>query len=129
MLLQIPIISVTQYAYNAYIGCDGKNLLWKPAKNTVGKVVTDGYEVYRDGHIVLARGHMHDGGTGMNMYINGNLYCASKALYGGPGGTITVNGKSWSTIATMTECNEPVAVKKGDKIKLEATYDTKEHPL
>ena len=104
-------------------------MVWKPERNTAGKVVTDGFVVYRDGHVVLARGHMHDGGTGMNMYINDKLYCASKAIYGGPGGTVTINGKAWSTIATMTECNDPVPVKKGDIIKLEATYDTKEHPL
>jgi len=72
---------------------------------------------------------MHDGGTAVNMYINGKLYCASKATYGGPKGTVTIDGKEWATIATMSECNTPIAVKKGDKIKLEAEYDTKAHPL
>jgi hypothetical protein len=72
---------------------------------------------------------MHDGGTGVNMYVNGKLYCESKAIYGGKGGTLNVDGKTWSTIATMTECNKPIPVKKGDKLKIEATYDTKEHPL
>jgi hypothetical protein len=109
-------------------GCE--NLApWKPEANTRGAVNTDGFEVYRDGHIIVARGHMHDGGTGMNLYVNNKLYCSSKAIYGGPGGTITINGKDWSTIATMTECNEPIPVRKGDKLKIEATYDTKEHPL
>jgi hypothetical protein len=111
------------------VGCDGNNLIWKPAKNSTGKITTDGYEIYRDGHIILARGHMHDGGTGVNMYVNDKLYCASKAIYGGQKGTINVNGKTWETIATMTECNEPIKVKKGDKVKLEATFDTKLHPL
>lgn len=72
---------------------------------------------------------MHDSGTAVNLYVNGNLTCASKATYGGAGGTINVNGKTWSTIAKMGECNEPIAVKKGDKLKLEATYNTIEHPL
>jgi hypothetical protein len=72
---------------------------------------------------------MHDGGTGVNMYVNGKVYCKSKAIYGGPGGTIILEGKTWATIATMTECNDPIPVKKGDKLKIEATYDTKEHPL
>jgi hypothetical protein len=64
---------------------------------------------------------MHDGGTGVNMYVNNKLYCRSKALYGGPGGTVKVDGKEWATIATMTECNDPIPVKKGDKLKIEAT--------
>lgn len=70
-----------------------------------------------------------DGGTGINMYLNGKLYCTSKAIYGGPSGTLNANGQTWISIATMTECNDPIAVKKGDRIKIEATYDTKEHPL
>lgn len=72
---------------------------------------------------------MHDSGTGVNLYVNGKLVCASKATYGGPGGTININGKTWETIAKMSECNEPIPVKKGDKLKLEATFDTREHPL
>jgi hypothetical protein len=72
---------------------------------------------------------MHDSGTAVNLYVNGELACASKAIYGGPGGTVNINGKTWATIAKMGECNEPIPVKKGDKLKLEATYDTKEHPL
>lgn len=63
------------------------------------------------------------------MYINEKLYCASNALYGGPGGTLTVDGQTWATIATMEECNNPIPVKKGDKVNIEATYDLKKHPL
>ena len=38
------------------VGCNG-NLLtsWKPEKNSAGNVATDGFEVYRDGNIILAR--------------------------------------------------------------------------
>lgn len=41
------------------VGCDGNLGPWKPADNTRGAVATDGFQVYRNGHIVLARGHMH----------------------------------------------------------------------
>jgi hypothetical protein len=37
-------------------GCDGNYGPWKPEKNSTGMVATDGYEIYRDGHIIVARG-------------------------------------------------------------------------
>lgn len=37
-------------------GCDGNYAPWKPARNSTGKVETDGFEIYRDGHIIVARG-------------------------------------------------------------------------
>jgi hypothetical protein len=72
---------------------------------------------------------MHDGGTAVSLSINGKEYCNSKALYGGKGGTLTIDGKSWETIRQMEECNVPFPVKKGDVLKVEASYDTKAHPL
>ena len=63
------------------------------------------------------------------LYVNNELKCTSKAVYGGKGGKLTVDGKTWETISKMTECNDPVPVKVGDVIKVEGTYDTKAHPL
>jgi hypothetical protein len=40
-----------------------------------------------------------------------------------------VDDKDWKTISKMSECTEPVQVKVGDKIKLEAIYDNVAHPL
>lgn len=37
-------------------GCDGNFGPWKPEKNSTGMVATDGYEIYRDGNIIVARG-------------------------------------------------------------------------
>ena len=63
------------------------------------------------------------------LYVNNVLKCTSTAVYGGEGGRLTIDGKTWETISKMTECNDPIAVKVGDVIKVEGTYDTKEHPL
>jgi hypothetical protein len=72
---------------------------------------------------------LHDGGTAVKLSVNGKLFCTSEAIYGGEGGKLNVNGKAWETISRMTECFQPIPVKKGDKIKIEASYDTKAHPL
>jgi hypothetical protein len=79
--------------------------------------------------INLLGGHLHDGGTSVSLYVNNQLKCTSNAIYGGQGGKLTIEGKSWETISKMTECSEPVAVKTGDTIKVEGTYDTRAHPL
>ena len=74
-------------------------------------------------------GHLHDGGTSVSLSVNGKHYCTSKAIYGGEGGSLNLNGKKWETISKMTECNDPIPVNAGDMIKIEGTYDTKNHPL
>ena len=71
---------------------------------------------------------MHDGGTSVKMVVSGREVCLSKAIYGGTS-TLIVDGKEWQTITKMTECTGPVKIKKGEKIQVTATYDTKNHPL
>jgi hypothetical protein len=72
---------------------------------------------------------MHDGGTSVSLTHNGKLYCKSNAIYGGDGGQLSIDGTTWETISKMTECNDPLMIKVGDTIKVEATYDTVKHPL
>lgn len=52
-------IRLTGMLLNNHLGCDGNLAPWKPEKNTSGAVSQEGMQVLRDGHIVLARGHMH----------------------------------------------------------------------
>ncbi|KAF2430903.1 hypothetical protein EJ08DRAFT_202464 [Tothia fuscella] len=140
-----------------------------PANTTSGK-----FYLMEDGHIMGARGHMHDGASAMHMYINDNYVCASEAQYGygreaqpmagAKGGDMAgmshghsrrlipdpptpkaakaatpkvvaaksdppSDAKGILTIASMTDCEGPWKVKKGDSVKLVGEYDLKKHPL
>jgi hypothetical protein len=63
------------------------------------------------------------------MYLNDKETCVSKAEYGGTEGTMKAGEKEWTTISKMSDCLEPIAVKKGDYLRIEASYDTVKHPL
>jgi len=85
--------------------------------------------VVRDGTFLSMRGHMHDGGELLKLIINDKVVCASKASYGGAESTLVgADGKKWETINAMSECNDPVKVKQGDVVQLEAAFDTIAHP-
>jgi hypothetical protein len=72
---------------------------------------------------------MHDGGVGVTAFVNGKPICTSSATYGLAGGSTLVDGKEWKTISKMSECVDPIQLKKGDKIRMEAAYDNVAHPL
>jgi len=106
-----------------------------------------------DGRVLGGRGHLHDGGVKVVMYINEKFTCASDAIYGvkdqsdsgmsGMGGSEMAGGHSHGggggggekssvgikTISSMTSCRGPFPVKKGDTLKLVAEYDLSKHPL
>jgi hypothetical protein len=66
----------------------------------------------------------------MVLKVNGKVICESKAVYNAAniadGGAKTVGGMS-GMISDMTMCVEPVDVKKGDVVSMEADYDTDLH--
>jgi hypothetical protein len=122
-----------------------------PTNTTSGK-----FTFMEDGKILGARGHLHDGGVKVVMYLNDKFACASDAVYGvkgeGEGGMMghahgDEGGKgakgakaaapksgggatsSIKTISSMTACQGPFTVKKGDSMKLVAVYDLSKHPL
>ena len=73
---------------------------------------------------------MDDGGDSVALYVNGKKACESTAKYGGPGSVRTTkDGRKWETISSMDSCYEPISVRKGDKIEIEASYDLEKHPL
>ena len=85
---------------------------------------------------VLLTCHIHDGGTHVNLKLNGNVICDSQAIYGGEESRTTLEGEGeedgaqeWQTIRSMTECNEPVPVKKGGVLSTTVWYDLAKHPL
>jgi len=107
--------------------CMGKNIRTSttgPTNSTSGK-----FTVLEDGKILAARGHLHDGGVKMDLLINGRFACESKATYGGAGSTTTVNGEEWKTISSMSFCDGPISVKKGDGLSMIVEYNLKKHPL
>jgi len=104
------------------------------------------FHFLESGKILGARGHLHDGGVAMDMFINNKYVCSSEAIYGtrGEAGSSMAGGHghggaakgqkqetdaSIKTIASMTACKGPIAVKKGDTMKLNAQYDLSKHPL
>jgi hypothetical protein len=75
------------------------------------------------------RGHLHDGGTNLVVRINGKEMCDSQAIYGGSAATAKMeDGRVWETINHMTRCINPILVKKGDNMTIEANYDFAKHP-
>lgn len=65
----------------------------------------------------------------MEISINGKQVCVSKAVYGGPGHEgVGADGKPWATVAETTECPNEIKVSKGDKLLIQARYDTEAHP-
>jgi hypothetical protein len=70
---------------------------------------------------------MHDGGESITVYLNEKPVCVTKAIYGTK--MKTGSGKDWTTISEVTDCLEPIPVKKGDNLVLETKFDELAHPL
>jgi len=110
-----------------------------PTNTTSGK-----FYFMEDGKVLGARGHLHDGGVKVSMFLNDKFTCASNAIYGEKGaeeggmggsghshggGSSAAGAASIKTISSMTGCAGPFPVKKGDTLKLVAEYDLSKHPL
>lgn len=126
------MVSISQWLLSVFnrTGCLGRDLAGFQIPSN-RRIVKTGEEVVaeRSGTIVNARGHMHDGGVQLSMIRNGKPVCVSEAIYGGAESTfIGKDGTKWETISSMTECTQAIRIEKGDKIKLEAVYDTVKHP-
>ncbi|KAF2664332.1 hypothetical protein BT63DRAFT_465202 [Microthyrium microscopicum] len=86
-----------------------------------GKMFTktgDALTILRDGWFVHSRGTLSPGGVDIVMKINDKLICRSNAIYGGP---------TNSSVTGMSACPEELAVKKGDKLSVAATFDLEKH--
>jgi len=124
-----------------------------PTNTTSGK-----FYFMEDGNVLGARGHLHDGGVKVSLFLNDKFTCASNAVYGdratdspammsaggaggsghshggssgaaAPAGKSAGGGGAIKTISLMTPCKGPFPVKKGDTMKLIAEYDLVKHPL
>jgi hypothetical protein len=95
-----------------------------PATTTSGK-----FSFLEDGVLVGARGHLHDGGVAMQLFINDKKVCSSNAGYGGEGASTSIGGQQWEVLSSMDYCDGPFKVKKGDQLSMASVYDLKKHPL
>ncbi|KAF2401734.1 hypothetical protein EJ06DRAFT_357379 [Trichodelitschia bisporula] len=92
-------------------------------------ITSDPFPLPEEGLILNALGHIHDGGTRVESFLNGKPVCDSKAIYGNPATAVHDHlGDNQETVVSMTECSDIIPVKKGDAIKLVAHYDLNKHP-
>ncbi|KAF2670695.1 hypothetical protein BT63DRAFT_438319 [Microthyrium microscopicum] len=109
-------ISVTQ--------CDGTSIGLKPAAGQMKfGAVSKEMTIQMDGVLFGSRGHLHDGGDYLKVIVNGKEICTSQPEYFGKAGDA-----KWDTIKEMTTCKDPIPVKKGDKLVIDAGYDLNKHP-
>lgn len=93
-----------------------------------GQLDGTGHVITNDGTLITARGHMHDGGSGMEVLVNGKSTCVSDAEYA-TAYAVAGTKANWKTISKMGDCTKAVYVKKGDNVTIIAKYDTEAHPL
>lgn len=89
------------------------------------------------GEWLIAAGHVHDGGTKVEMFVNGALSCSSKQIYANRRGTFVepqddsiTKGMAMpagSHISDVGICKDWASFKKGDKVKVIAYYNDTEH--
>ncbi|KAF2395823.1 hypothetical protein EJ06DRAFT_560306 [Trichodelitschia bisporula] len=89
-----------------------------------------------EGTILATGGHMHDGGVGIDIFLNDKVICASEPIYsnntggmGGHGGGEHGNSDI-PHIQGQSRCKYPngVQLKVGDRTWIRARYNFKQHP-
>ncbi|KAK5148357.1 hypothetical protein LTR32_000323 [Rachicladosporium monterosium] len=72
------------------------------------------------GEIALIAGHLHDGGTHLDVFRNEEVICSTRATYASSDDT--------DHIARIDSCTDVVATAPGDQWYIRAYYDTIAHP-
>jgi len=88
--------------------------------------VSEPFFMEQDGWIVNARGHLHDGGSALEIYKNNKLACQSLPTYGREPGA---NPDVPETIISMSWCHDAIRFFKGDNLTIKSHYDVDAHPL
>jgi hypothetical protein len=90
--------------------------------------------------MIDTEGHMHNGGDSVELILNDKTVCLSKAEYAmadgktqghtGMGGMRKRDGPGGvgEIISKISKCTQPVAIKKGDRLKVKTNYDLEKHP-
>jgi hypothetical protein len=121
-------------------GCGSSDMLVQPSTTFTLNMSTpwsvpEASSALDAGHIILAGGHLHDGGTHVDILRNNIPICNSVATYGATPGYVE-SESGMQHISNMTMCgsngsedflNNDNAVRTGDEFSLLAHYDTKAH--
>lgn len=76
--------------------------------------------ILQDTSIIWAKGHIHQGGDSIELRVNNNTVCVSKAQYG---------TEVASDVKGMSLCPTPIKLVKGDVMHIVSIYDVPAHPL
>lgn len=67
----------------------------------------------------------------MLLTVNDKVVCDSRAHYGIDSrdtASLAPNGKQWQVITEMSQCIDPIPIKKGDILQMVSIYDNAAHP-
>jgi len=87
------------------------------------------------GNLLYAIGHMHDGGTHMDLKVNNRVVCKSVMHYGGRAGYAgprlrkRQHGGSGRHISDPGACTDFGTVRSGERLTATAYYDANQHGL
>jgi hypothetical protein len=124
-----------------YMDITGCGISSAPAKNHTYRYTSPPWTSPVDARFLFALGHLHNGGTAVQLFKNSQQICLSKALYGHrrPGygpvpaniimpGMSAADNAPDSHISDMASCEDFGALKKGDTVTLTANYDADRYP-
>jgi hypothetical protein len=90
----------------------------KSNKTGVASTESKKFPILVDVTLLSSKGHIHVGGTKMELSLNDKVICTSDATYDKLG-----------VITSMSTCSPMLPVKRGDYISMRSVYDLKAHPM
>jgi hypothetical protein len=118
------------YWIDGEANCEDKSL--RPAFTNTEFNFTSGQmtNVTVSGLVVQAGAHLDDGGQFANLMVNGQTFCSSAATYNATSAFVEPNAfEDKNHISNMTICYNTGFVQAGDKLSIEAFYNSQAYPL
>lgn len=102
-------------------GCSDSN---KPAKQGIEfSYISPTLNLNFNGRVAFVGGHLHDGGTRLEIFRNDRIVCVATADYS----SVEVSALKLEHISSISGCQDVSMVEPGDKWHLMAHYDTIQH--
>lgn len=105
-------------------GCTGSDV---PAKEGVYQLESPVFKVAHGGRLLDTSAHLHDGGTHLIVYRNGEPICNSPVMYGRKEATREPAGSAHGGMLHISDahvCRDFGEIKAGDELKVIAYYGT-----